>query len=202
MIRNSLLAAAMTLSVAVPVLAQSFPTTTDLPAGIVDPATASPLATADAMAVHETVTRIYLAEDSRNAEALENLVTDDFVQDHALYGQIKGNEAFAQWVLDNPAAFDRYRHIALNIVSRATGPDSAEALSYVLVVNAHPTDEATAAAFPKILALGVVRDRLIKKDGRWFIEHRIYDQFAVTASALADRDARLNASKTLADSSE
>lgn len=197
MVGKSLIAAAIVLSVTVPALAQEFPPKTDLSASIVDPAEASPLEGADALAVHETVTRVYLAEDSRNATALTNLVTDNFVQDHALYGRITGAEAFGQWVLDNPAAFDRYRHVALNIVSRATGPASAEALSYVLVVNAHPRDEATATALPNILALGVVRDRLIKESGKWFIEHRIYDQFAVTASAMADRSARLNASRTL-----
>lgn len=203
MIQKSLFAAAAMFSITIPALAQDFPNTTELPAAIIDPIEASPLSGADALAVHETVTRIYLAEDSRNAEALANLVTDDFVQDHVLYGQITGNEEFGQWVLENPAAFDHYRHIALNIVSRATGIDEAEALSYVLVVNAHPRDEAAALALPNILAIGVVRDRLVKENGRWLIEHRAYDQFAVTASVLADRDTRLNASRTLdSDASE
>ncbi|MEM9190310.1 MAG: nuclear transport factor 2 family protein [Myxococcota bacterium] len=180
---------------------QPFPLTTELPDALVDPVQATPLPPADALAIREAVTRIYLAEDSRNAAALRHLVTTDFVQEHSLYGHIEGGRAFADWVLEHPTAFDRYRHVALNTVTRSTGTDSGEALSYVLVIEAHPDEEPTAAVLPRILATGVVRDRFVREEGRWRIAHRIYDQFAVTAAVLADRRTRLDASAPLHSSS-
>ncbi|WP_299410419.1 nuclear transport factor 2 family protein [uncultured Roseobacter sp.] len=201
MFRSALLAATLFATSTAPLFAQSFPLETQLPAPLVDPALATPLSGADAIAVHEVVTRVYLAEDSRNAAALANLVTDDFVQDHTLYGQVVGDEEFSQWVLDNPTAFDRYRHVALNIVTRQVGPDAAEALSYVMVVEAHAANEEAAPALPRILAMGVVRDALVKEGGRWRIKHRIYDQFAVTAAVLEDPGLRLQASGAIASDS-
>lgn len=197
MLKTTLLAAAASVFAIGAAAAQDFPSVTELPAHIVEPNAATPLSGADAIAVHETVTRVYLAEDARNGVALKQLVTDDFVQDHGIYGRLEGPDAFESFVLDNPLAFDHYRHMAMNIVTKATGDNEAEAVSYILVLNVHPTDESQAAGLPNILAHGVVRDRLEKEDGQWRIAHRIYDQFAVTASVVPDQETRLNAARTV-----
>lgn len=189
-------------SMALPVHAQEFPATTDLPAEIINPDMTTPLSGADAADVREAVTRVYLAEDARDRAALEAVVTEDFVQEHAIYGETRGARAFADFVINAPQAFDRYRHMAMNVVTRGTGPDSAEALSYILVLNLHPADEAAAAALPSILAHGVVRDRLVRLEDGWRISHRIYDQFAVSAGVVPDRDVRLNASRSIASDEE
>lgn len=205
MIRKSLgLATALIalMSQSLPAHAQDFPTTTNLPIEVVNPDFATPLSGSDAVAVREAVIRVYLAEDARDRAALEAVVTEDFIQQHALYGELQGPKAFADFVIDSPQAFDRYRHMAMNVVTRGTGPNSAEALSYILVLDLHPADEAKATALPRILAHGVVRDRLVRKEDGWRIAHRVYDQFAVAAAVVPDRDARLGASRTIASSDE
>ncbi|MEL7304780.1 MAG: enoyl-CoA hydratase-related protein [Myxococcota bacterium] len=170
---------------------RDFPTTTRLPAELVNADSVQPLASEESVAVHETVTRVYLAEDSRDPAALKSLVTEDFVQEHIVYGRLQGRDAFADWVVNNPAAFDGYRHMSINIVTSALGENEAQALSYILVVEVHPEAEIQATALPRILGHGVVRDRLVKQAGRWLIAQRTYDQFAVPAAVMGSRDARL-----------
>ncbi|MEL6977321.1 MAG: nuclear transport factor 2 family protein [Pseudomonadota bacterium] len=175
-----------------------FPMATALPSAIVNPESARPLSGEDAATVRETVTRIYLAEDARDVSALKALVTDDFVQEHSVYGTLSGGDAFAGWVADNPAAFDRFRHMSMNTVTRASGDDGAEAVSYILVLELFPKPGEENAALPRILAHAVVRDRLVKANGRWRIAHRVYDQFAVPADIVPDRKAQLEVARTIA----
>lgn len=197
---KSLLAAAALMigsTIALPVVAGEFSKVTTLPAELVQPDLAVPLPPADAIAIHELVTRIYLAEDSRDLNALRQLVTEDLVHEHTVYGKLEGVENFVGFVRDNPGAFDRFRHQALNIVTRQTGPDKAEALSYILVLQVHPVEGEDALALPRIIGQGVVRDRLAKVGGRWRIAHRVYDQFSVSAALVPDRAARENYASTI-----
>ncbi|GLS27486.1 nuclear transport factor 2 family protein [Marinibactrum halimedae] len=176
---------------------ETFPTQTSLPNNLVNPAQVSYLSGEDANKVRETVQRVYLAEDARNYDAFRHLLTKDYQQQHSIYGRLEGVETFINWLKSNPQAFDRYRHMALNTVTSAVGQGKAQAVSYLLVLDLHPAKESDARDLPRILAHGVVRDQLVKKDDRWLITHRIYDQFAVAAAVVADREVRIKASRYL-----
>ena len=56
------------------------PKITALPTNIVRPAEATPLNAADSIAIHELITRVYLAEDLREREALQQTVTENYLQ--------------------------------------------------------------------------------------------------------------------------
>jgi hypothetical protein len=105
-----------------------------LPLDTVRAAETTPLDAADSIAIHELITRIYLAEDSRDGEALQQVVTENYAQLHTLYGRIEGRADFASWVLDHPAYFDGFRHQAFNIVTKSEGVNQASAVSYIMVL--------------------------------------------------------------------
>lgn len=167
-----------------------FPDRTVLPEELVQPDAGDRLRGDDALAIHELIARVYLAEDSRDFTALRQLVTPDLVHDHSLYGRAVGPEGLVALVRDHPERFDGLRHQAFNVATRAIGPDSAEAVSYILVAQLGGGD---VVDLPRILGHGVVRDRLVRVAGRWRIAHRVYDQFALAGAVVADADARRSA---------
>ncbi|HAX76884.1 MAG TPA: hypothetical protein DCY88_13840 [Cyanobacteria bacterium UBA11372] len=169
---------------------------TQLPLEIVRSHEAKPLDAADTIAIHELINRVFLAEDSRDREALQQTVTEDFVQEHTIFGKLTGRETFASWVIDNPEFFDGIRHMAGNIVVSGDGIDRAQAVSYIYVFQLF-SDIYEASNIPRILAHGIVRDRLIKENGRWKIAHRIYDQFAVQSEVVPDAKIREQASQAI-----
>lgn len=167
---------------------------TILPAQIVNP-TASDLSVEDRIAIHELLNRLFLAEDSRDFEALRQILTEDHIFNHA-FKHTEGVEDFISWVRDNPDLFDGMRHQALNIATRKISDTEAEAVSYIIVMKLYDISGAKDSSLPGIVAHGVVRDRLIKNDGRWQIAERIYDQMAVSPAFLPDDDARKRFSLT------
>jgi hypothetical protein len=171
------------------------PKTTHLPLSTVRLEEASPLTGTDAIAVHELLNRVYLAEDTRDGDALRQCVTTDFVQVHSLFGTLSGREAFARWVLDNPQFFDGIRHQAVNSTTRTTGPDSAQAVSYILVFQLFSDDGATAALLPRIIGHGVVTDSVSRDGGIWRLAHRTYDQFSLLPDFVPDAAIRSKASE-------
>jgi hypothetical protein len=171
------------------------PKTTNLPTSVVRVNEATPLSGIDAVAIHELLNRIYLAEDSRDGDALRQSVTADFVQVHSLFGTLSGREAFACWVLDNPQFFDGFRHQAINAVTRATGSDSAQAVSYILVFQVFSDDIGTAQLLPRIIGHGVVTDTILRDGTSWRLAHRTYDQFSLSSAFLSDESLRMAASK-------
>ncbi len=170
------------------------PNTTKLPASTVRLEEATPLPTADAIAIHELLNRVYLAEDTRDGDALRQLVTADFVQIHSLFGRLSGREAFARWVLDNPQFFDGLRHQAINSVTRASGPGSAQAVSYILVFQVFSDDAAVSELLPRLIGHGVVTDSLTSDGGTWHLAHRTYDQFSILPAFAPDSELRGKAS--------
>jgi hypothetical protein len=145
------------------------PKTTALPVGIVRAAEATPLNAIDSMAIHELIARVYLAEDLRDREALEQAVTENYVQLHTVYGRIEGRTNFASWVLDNPAYFDGFRHHAFNIVTKSEGVNRASAVSYIMVLQVFSSDPAIVPSLPRAIGHGVVKDRLVKEGEHWLL---------------------------------
>jgi SnoaL-like domain len=167
-----------------------------LPRNVVSPGVAEPLPAADAIAIHELINRIYLAEDSRDAKALEEAVTEDFIQDHSIAGGVVGAKAFASWVLDAPYFFNGRRHMAGNIITSSAGTNEAFAVHYIFVWELF-SDAAQASDLPRFLGHGIVRDRLVKDGVRWRVAHRIYDQFGVLPAVFTDADLRKRGSQLL-----
>jgi len=167
-----------------------------LPQDIVNPGVAESLPAADAIAIHELINRIYLAEDSRDGQALEEAVTEDFIQDHAIAGRVVGGKAFAKWVLDAPYFFNGRRHMAGNIVTSSAGENEAFSVHYIFVWELF-SNAAEASDLPRFLGHGIVRDRLVKRNGRWRLAHRIYDQFGLLPAVFSDVDLRKRGSQLL-----
>jgi len=109
---------------------------------------------------------------------------------------LTGRETLANWVIDNPEFFDGIRHMAGNIAVSADGIDRAKAVSYIYVFQLF-SDIYDASKLPRILAHGIVRDRLVKENGCWKIAHRIYDQFAVQSEVVPALKIREQASQTI-----
>lgn len=196
MISKAMLTIPLLLATALPASAQTadYPKTTTLPAAVVEPNGGARLPPEDVIAIHEVLARVYLAEDSRDYGALRQLVTPDLVHEHSIYGTANGPEGLVSLVRDHPERFDGLRHQALNIATRALGPTTAEAVSYIVVLQLHAADETD---LPRILAHGVVRDQLAKQGGVWRIAHRTYEQFALSAAVVPDPDVRGQAARVL-----
>lgn len=119
---------------------------TRLPTMLVNPTSREPLAPADMLEIHELIHRVYLAEDSRDYDALKTIFAEDAVHDHSLYGRVQGTEAIVAFVQDNlTRGFDGVRHHALNVVTGRVGEDSAEAVSYVVPLKLFPALARTTA---------------------------------------------------------
>jgi hypothetical protein len=169
---------------------------TQLPPTVVRWQAAEPLPASDTIAIHELIHRVYLAEDSRDRDALAQAVTADFVQDHAVTGRVTGRDAFADWVLSIPEFFDGRRHMAANVAVAAAGPQGASAVHYLFVFELFSQGQ-EAPGLPRLLGHGVVRDRLTKAEGTWLIAHRVYDQFALLPAVLPDAARRIQATQVL-----
>lgn len=157
------------------------------------PETLSP---ADKIAIHELIARNYLVEDTRDAAHLDAIITEDFEQQHPLFGTTKGRDGLAALLHDNPGLFDGIRHQALNISATGTGENTAEAVHYILVTQVHAIGQTPPVPLPRIIGHGVVRDWLVKHNGQWLVRRRVYDQMAV-ASDLLPAEQREIAAKRL-----
>ena len=156
------------------------------PAALLSPKGEPPLSTEDRLAIHELIARNYLVEDTRDEAYLAAIVTEDFKQEHVIFGATDGRDGLAALLRDNPELFNGIRHQALNITAIGTGPDTAEAVHYILVMQVHAIGVEPAAALPRAIGHGVVRDQLVKQDGRWFIHRRVYDQMSIAADLLPE----------------
>lgn len=173
-------------------------TSTRLQPALVNPALHEPLAAGDALEVHELIHRVLLAEDSRDYDALRQLFTEDAVHDHSIYGRVQGSQAIVAFVQANLArGFDGVRHHAFNVVTARLGEDGAAAVSYVVPLKLFPAAGESDGDLPRILGHGVVRDRLIKRNARWRIAHRSYDQFSVWPEMLGDPEVLARAAQAV-----
>ena len=157
------------------------------------------LAAEDRLAIHELIARNYLIEDTRAESHLASIVTEDFRQIHTIFGVTEGREGLAALLRDNPALFDGIRHQAVNITAIGTGPETAEAVHYIIVMQVHSIDAEPAASLPRPIGHGVVRDQLVKQGGRWLIHRRVYDQMSVAEDLLPAKERRAAARRVTPD---
>ena len=155
-----------------------------------------PLSAEDRLAIHELIARNYLVEDTRDEAHLASIVTEDFKQEHVIFGATEGRDGLAALLRDNPELFDGIRHEAVNITAVGTGPNTAEAVHYIIVMQVHAVDAEPPAPLPRPIGHGVVRDQLVKQNGRWLIHRRVYDQMSIAVDLLPD-DQRQTAARRL-----
>ena len=69
---------------------------TNLPAGFCEPESVSPetLSISDRLQITELLHRVYLCEDSRDHDALEKILTLDYINEHPLFGRTEGANTF------------------------------------------------------------------------------------------------------------
>jgi hypothetical protein len=70
-------------------------------------------------------------------------------------------------------------------------------VSYINVFQVFSEDDALKLVLPRLIAHGVVRDRVVKENGKWQIAERIYDQLSVLGSLIPDTTLRAKASENL-----
>ena len=177
---------------------------TNLPTGFCDPESTSPetLSISDRVQITELLHRVYLCEDSRDYDALEKILVDDYINEHPLFGQHESASSFIEWLKNTPAGFDGIRHHCLNSVTRGVG-NAAESVSSILVLqlfaaksrNESPSEELD-SLLPRTIGQGVVVDRWIRQEARWYLQHRVYQQMSINAAFLPDKAKRDEAAKT------
>lgn len=178
---------------------------TELSAGFCNPESASTeaLSVSDRLEITELLHRIYLCEDSRDYQALEQILTEDYINEHPLFGRHESASSFIQWFQNSPAGFDGIRHHCLNSITRSTGSNAAESVSYILVVQLFPAasrnespSEELDAALPRVIGHGVVVDRWVYQANRWYLQHRVYQQMAINSTFLPDSQKRNGVAQT------
>ena len=178
---------------------------TELPVGFCNPATSlnRELSIEDRFQITELLHRVYLCEDSRDYEALKQILVDDYINEHPLFGRHESASSFIEWFKNTPAGFDGIRHNCLNSITRGVSKDVAESVSYILVLqlfgaksrNESPSEELD-SLLPRTIGHGVVVDRWIRKEDRWYLQHRVDRQMSVNAAFLPDKAMREKAAKT------
>ena len=149
------------------------------PPALLSPEEKAPLSAEDRLAIHELIARHCLVLDARDEAHLASVVTEDFKHEHAVFGIAEGRQGFAALLQGNPDLLGAIRHQAVNVIASGTGPNTAEAVHYTIVVQVHPVEPESSAPLPRLFAHGVVRDQLVKQGGQWLIQRRTYDQMSV-----------------------
>ncbi|MDJ0635976.1 MAG: nuclear transport factor 2 family protein [Xenococcaceae cyanobacterium MO_188.B29] len=182
-----------------------FHDSTELPAGCCAPKTIldRELSVGDRLQITELLHRIYLCEDSRDYEALKQILVDDYINEHPLFGRHENASSLIEWLKNNPAGFDGIRHNCLNSITRGISKDIAESVSYIMVLQLFPAksrkespSEELDSLLPRTIAHGVVVDRWIKKEDIWYLQHRVYQQMSVNSAFLPDSAMREETAKT------
>ncbi len=178
---------------------------TELPAGCCDPKTAleEELSVGDRVQIIELLHRVYLCEDSRDYEALKQILVDEYINEHPLFGRHESASSFIEWLKNIPAGFDGIRHNCLNSITRRISQDIAESVSYIMVLQLFPAksrnelpSEELDSLLPRTIGHGVVVDRWIKKEEHWYLQYRVYQQMSVNSAFLPDSVMREEVAKT------
>ena len=178
---------------------------TELPEGFCDPDSALPteLSISDRIQITELLHRVYLCEDSRDNAALKKILSEDYINEHPLFGKHQSASSFIEWFKNTPTGFDGIRHHCLNSITRAVSQDIAESVSYILVIQLFPAEsrnespsEELDSLLPRTIGHGVVCDRWIKQNDRWYLQHRVYQQMSINSAFLPDSNKREDAART------
>ena len=167
---------------------------TQLPQSVVRLEVSKPLPAEDVIAIHELISRVYLAEDSLDREGLGQAVIADFILEDSVTGRSVGRQAFGDLVLKTAEFRAGSRHMAINIAVSGAARDTAVAVHYLMAFRVFGTDPKL-GELPRPVAHGVVRDQLVKSRGKWRLAHRISDQMSMLPSFVPDPQLRSKAAR-------
>jgi hypothetical protein len=153
------------------------------------------LAALDTLAIQELISRIYLAEDSLDREALRDAVTSDVIVEDSILGRTVGRDAFAELAAKTASSRAGSRRMALDVVISPDGEGHAAAVHYMLSIKAFAS--ATKSPDLQVLSQGVVRDQLIKDKGSWRLVRRISDQVSISPSQNFNVNQRIQAARVI-----
>jgi len=105
--------------------------------------------------------------DTRQFERLVTLFAKDGVLSRPDTGEIKGRDAIKAFF--DVLTTDPLVHAASNLLVTVTGPDSAEAVSYVTVYRSYRQNHAGQPKLEAPYAIAKYVDRFVIEDGAWKI---------------------------------
>lgn len=123
----------------------------------------------DRIELHELVSRIAMAEDAGDAEALEELIAAEC--EYTREGEVMG--PYIAWASRTAEQLVRVRRQHANAYFDVTGWCRAEGASYLTLVR---TDGESS---PRIAASILVRDTFEKRGGRWLLTAREHTAIAL-----------------------
>ncbi|WP_433234465.1 nuclear transport factor 2 family protein [Actinomadura nitritigenes] len=133
----------------------------------------------DQLACLNLVARFEWCFDSRDFDALREMLTEDFVLDH-VWGYREGREAAIALLREKLPINDGLRHASLNPTVHAEEDGTATALSYLLGVLVG--EDGDGPQRPIIAGEGLRVDRFRKEDGLWRMTACTVDQMWVHSS--------------------
>lgn len=133
----------------------------------------------DQLACLNLVARFEWCFDGRRFDALEEMLTEDFVLDH-VWGHREGRAASISLLREKLPINDGLRHASLNPTVYGEPDGTATALSYLLGILVG--EDGTGPRRPLIAGEGLRVDRFRKQDGIWRMSSCTVDQMWVHSS--------------------
>ena len=145
----------------------------------------------DEAEIKAVATRLHLALDTRQFDAMGTMFTDDGVLDYQ-FGYATGRDAIVRMFRAHRKDATGARHHAMNELVVGNADGSATLFGYLLVMLvADPTTGAPLG--PKPIASGVETFRFRKVDGQWLIARMTQEETVLDASLATPAQVRYNA---------
>ena len=119
----------------------------------------------DKDAIRELMAEYCFCCDTRDAEGLGALFTEDCIWDGADFGVMHGPEELKGFLMRETDGPNSSRHLTFNEVIDVNG-DSATARCYFSVVM-------VGEGLPQIVFTGFYHDKFVRRNGRWLFQERV-----------------------------
>ena len=149
------------------------------------------LAADDDVAVKAAATRLHLALDTRQFEAMGNLFTEDGVLDYQ-FGYAEGREAIRRMFRVHRKDATGARHHAMNELAFSNADGSATLVSYLLVMLVADAKTGRPTS-PTPIASGVETFRFKKVEGQWLIARMTQEETVLATNLATPEEIRFNA---------
>ena len=160
----------------------------------------STLSAEDDVAIKAAATRLHLALDTRQFDAMGDMFTTDGVLDYQ-FGYAEGREPIRRMFRAHRKDATGARHHAMNELVVANPDGTATLFGYLLVmVVADPKTGAPAGPTP--IASGVETFNFRNVDGRWLIARMTQEETVLTSAVATPEQIRFNALTAVARAKE
>lgn len=148
------------------------------------------LTAADKLEMIEKLQLVELIFDSRQFDAFELVLTDDFVIDHALAKRTSPSEFRSFWQTNEAMLLNGLRHQFSNIIVYPEPDGTASAVSYLNVLRFANTPNSSASDTPHLVAHALQVTHFRQENGIWKIDRITIDQMAVSQTFGLDEPTR------------